>query len=215
MERSPQERIEMLKDLNIHTYAYDWREKHLPEMEEEFQLAKENDIEINAVWMWIDPKVDALNKLSSANESVFNAIKNTDLHTTLWVSFQPDYFQGQTDAESVEKGAQMIYYLYKKCVDIGCKIALYNHGDWFGNPLNQIKIIKELGRYDIGLVYSFHHAHQQLSAFEKLVEKMAPFLVAVNLNGMKDGGPQIFPLGKGDHEKEMIQILQKHGFNGP
>ncbi|MCB0688660.1 MAG: hypothetical protein KDC53_19110, partial [Saprospiraceae bacterium] len=49
----------------------------------------------------------------------------------------------------------------------------------------------------------------------KLVEKMAPFLVAVNLNGMKDGGPQIFPLGKGDHEKEMIQILQKHGFNGP
>ena len=214
-ERTPEQRIEMLKDLGIQTYAYDWREKHLAEMSHEFMLAQENHITINAVWMWIDPKVDAIKKLSEANESVFKAIKNTRLKTTLWVSFQPDFFKDLDDASSVEKGAEMIYYLYLRCLELGCKLALYNHGDWFGNPANQIKIIKTLGRYDIGLVYSFHHAHQQLRQFEKMAKMMEPFLVAVNLNGMKRGGPQIYPLGQGDDEKAMIDILLAAGYDGP
>ena len=55
-ERSPEERIQMLSDLGINKYAYDWREKHLPEMADEWQLAQENDIEVMAVWMWIDQR---------------------------------------------------------------------------------------------------------------------------------------------------------------
>lgn len=214
-ERSPEQRIGMLKDLGIHTYAYDWREKHLNEMTKEFQLAKENNITINAVWMWIDPKVDALNKLSTANEKVFQSIKEAGLKTTIWLSFHPDFFKDLDEETSVEKGAEMIYVLYKRCQSLGCQLALYNHGDWFGDPANQIKIIRTLGRYDIGLVYSFHHAHQQIKDFENLVKVMAPFLVAVNLNGMKKGGPQIYPLGQGDDEAEMIQILLDSGFKGP
>lgn len=215
MERTPEQRIQMLKDLGINTYAYDWREKHLEEMVSEFRQAKDHGIQINAVWMWIDPRVDALNKLSSANEKVLQNIKEAGLETTLWVSFHPDYFAGLNDEEATRKGAEMIYSLYKRAADLGCQIALYNHGDWFGDPLNQIKIIKTLGRYDIGLVYSFHHAHEQLEDFEALAQKMAPYLVAVNLNGMKDGGPQIYPLGQGDHEQEMISLLEKAGFHGP
>jgi sugar phosphate isomerase/epimerase len=214
-ERNPQERINMLKDLGIQTYAYDWREKHLPEMSDEFILAQQNNVAINAVWMWIDPKVDAIKKLSSANESVIKTIEKTGLKTTLWVSFQPEYFKGLDDAAAVKKGAEMIYYLHDRCAAIGCKLALYNHGDWFGDPANQIKIIRTLGRYDIGLVYSFHHAHQQMNQFEQMVKMMVPYLVAVNLNGMKRGGPQIYPLGKGDDEKAMIDILLKAGYKGP
>lgn len=214
-ERSPEQRIGMLKDLGIHTYAYDWREKHLNEMTKEFRLAKENNITINAVWMWIDPKVDALNKLSAANEKVFQSIKEAGLKTTIWLSFHPDFFKDLDEETSIEKGAGMIYVLYKRCQSLGCQLALYNHGDWFGDPANQIKIIRTMGRYDIGLVYSFHHAHQQIKDFENLVKVMAPFLVAVNLNGMKKGGPQIYPLGQGDDEAEMIQILLDSGFKGP
>jgi len=215
MERSPSQRIQMLKELGITTYAYDWRDKHLSEMEEEFDLARDNDIKINAVWMWIDPKVDALNKLSSSNEMVLNIIKKTGLKTTLWVSFHPDYFKGLSDAERVKSGAEMIYYLYRRCQDMDCEIALYNHGNWFGDPENQIKIIKLLGRYDIGLVYSFHHGHQQIEDFRKMAQMMEPFLVAVNLNGMKRGGPQIYPLGQGDDEKLMLDILLEVGYKGP
>lgn len=215
MDRSPEERIEMLKELGIKTYAYDWREKHLPEMAEEFELAQENGININAVWMWINPAIDSINGLSDANRQVLETIGKTGLHTTLWVSFQPDFFKGLSDEQAVQKGATMIYYLYDQCQKIGCKIALYNHGDWFGDPENQIKIIRTLGRYDIGLVYSFHHAHDQVEDFPELAKKMVPFLVAVNLNGMMDNGPQIYPLGKGDHEREMISALKLAGYRGP
>lgn len=215
MERSPEERIKMLQELGIDTYAYDWREKHLPEMEKEFELAQENNIKINAVWMWIDPKVDDLNHLSVANEAVLKTIENTGLSTTLWVSFHPDFFKDLSESQRVHKGAEMLYQIYQRCKAMGCKLALYNHGDWFGDPENQIKIIKLLGLYDIGLVYSFHHGHQQIQDFEKMVKTMMPFLVAVNLNGMKKDGPQIYPLGQGDDEKEMLDILLKSGFKGP
>ncbi|NND34217.1 MAG: TIM barrel protein [Saprospiraceae bacterium] len=214
-ERSPEERIAMLKDLGISTYAYDWREKHVPEMVDEFNLARENKITINAVWMWIDPKLDAVNKLSPNNEKLFEAIKKSNLKTTLWMSFSPDYLKGLADAEAIEKAANMVFYLYQRCQELGCKIALYNHGDWFGHPANQIKIIKQLGRYDIGLVYNFHHAHHQMEAFEKIARQMVPYLVAVNLNGMKRGGPKIYPLGQGEDENKMIEVLIDAGFHGP
>ena len=124
----------------------------------------------------------------NANESVFKAIKKSWIkNDTYGLVFNPDYFKDLDDAASVKKGAEMIYYLYQRCSDLGCKLALYNHGDWFGDPANQIKIIRTLGRYDIGLVYSFHHAHQQLKQFEKMAKMMEPYLVAVNLNGMKRG----------------------------
>ena len=62
--RTPEERIEMLKDLGFVSYAYDWREEHLPEMAKEINLARKNGIDINAVWMWID-KNDSIGKLIS------------------------------------------------------------------------------------------------------------------------------------------------------
>jgi sugar phosphate isomerase/epimerase len=215
MERTPEQRIEMLKDLGINTYAYDWREKHLDEMTREFQLAKQNNISINAVWMWLEPKSDALDKLSPANEQVFQAIEKAGLETTLWVSFHPDFFKDLDNDAAVQRGTEMIYTVYQRCARIGCKLALYNHGDWFGDPANQIRIIKTLGRYDIGLVYSFHHAHDQIENFEELAKMMVPYLVAVNLNGMKTGGPQIYPLGQGEHEAKMIKILTDAGYEGP
>ncbi len=215
MERTPEQRIEMLKELGINTYAYDWREKHLNEMVREFGLARANNISINAVWMWLEPGSDALDKLSPANEQVFQAIEKAGLETTLWVSFHPDFFKDLDNEVAVQRGAEMVFAVYQRCARVGCKLALYNHGDWFGDPANQIRIIKTLGRYDIGLVYSFHHAHDQIEKFEKLAKMMVPYLVAVNLNGMKRGGPQILPLGHGDYEAKMIKILTDAGYKGP
>lgn len=41
----------MLKRLGINKYAYNWRQEHLTTMAEELHLAKQNDIEINALWL--------------------------------------------------------------------------------------------------------------------------------------------------------------------
>ena len=42
--RTPEERIAMLKELGFNSYAYDWRIKNLDEMEHEWKLAEENNI---------------------------------------------------------------------------------------------------------------------------------------------------------------------------
>jgi hypothetical protein len=44
---------------------------------------------------------------------------------------------------------------------------------------------------------------------------MMPYLWAVNLNGMKEEGPKILPIGKGNLEGEMIRLLEEKGYRGP
>ena len=98
--------------------------------------------------------------------------------------------------------------------EIGCKIALYNHGDWFGDPTNQINIIKGLKDKNVGIVYNFHHAHEQLDRYDDLIDMMKPYLWTVNLNGMRKDGPKIIDIGKGDEEIHMMQKLKSIGFQG-
>lgn len=212
--RTPEQRIEMLEDLGFVSYAYDWREKHLPEMVTELKLAKENGIEVNAVWMWID-KNDSIGNLSVNNEKVFSSIKDAGLKTQIWMSFPEDYFETLTDTESLERAGNMIAYLSKRANEIGCNLALYNHGGWFGNPENLVKIIQSLSEHEIGIIFNFHHAHNLLGNFDALVKNMKPYLWAVNLNGMNPAGPKILTIGEGTEEAEMIEILVENGFNGP
>jgi len=64
MKRTPEERIRMLKELGFTSYAYDWREEHLATTANEFRLARENGIEVKAVWLWIDANSDSPGQLS-------------------------------------------------------------------------------------------------------------------------------------------------------
>lgn len=214
-ERSPQERLDMLADLGIKRYAYDWRQKHLDEMASEIELAQEQGIDIMAVWMWIDANSDSVGHLSAANERVLSILEKTGLQTTIWLSFHENYFADLAPAEALAKGVDMVKYIASRAQPMGGKVGLYNHGAWFGEPENQVAILKAIPEYSIGLIYNFHHAHEQLSAYPQLVKTMKPYLWAVNLNGMKAEGPKILPIGKGDREQEMIQLLKDEGFAGP
>ena len=104
--------------------------------------------------------------------------------------------------------------LSERAEKIGCKLALYNHGDWFGQPPNQVKIIQALPNKDLGIIYNFHHAHDQLADFGKNVELMMPYLWHVNVSGLKKEGPKILPVGTGDYEMGMIELLLKEGYTG-
>lgn len=214
LERSPEERIKMLKDLGITKYAYDWRDEHLPHMAEELELAKKNDVEVIAVWMWIDNQWNSPRGLNESNEKVFSVVEETGYKGQIWVSFNANFFENLSDADAVEKGANMISFLSKRAATLGCKVALYNHGDWFGEPENQIKIIDALPDDDLGLIYNFHHAHEQIETFPELVTTILPYLWYVNLNGMRKGGPKILTIGEGDYEIEMIAELIKKGYKG-
>lgn len=214
MKRSPAQRMKMLKRLGITKYAYDWRNEHLPQMAEELRLAKKNDIEVIALWLWIDNNSDTLKGLNNSNEKIFSVIEEVDYKGQIWVSFNANFFENLSDADAVEKGSKMVEFLNKKATALDCKVALYNHGDWFGEPENQIKIIKALPNEDLGLVYNFHHAHKQIDAFPEMVPIMLPYLWNVNLSGLRKEGPKILTIGDGYYEKEMINLLVEKGYKG-
>ncbi|MDO9634496.1 MAG: TIM barrel protein [Paludibacter sp.] len=215
LDRTPEERINMLKELGFTKYAYDWRLEDLNEMSYELSLAKENDIEIIAVWLWLNAKRDSLDKLSSSNERIFEILKNQQLSTTLWLSFNNNFFEGQTHEQSINRAIEMIEFIYKKAEEIDCNIALYNHQGWFGDHKNQLEIIEAMPQYSLKIVYNFHHAHDYLDEFPEILSKIKPYLSFVNLNGMKQESPKILPIGKGDYEPEMINLLMHEGFDGP
>lgn len=214
MERNPQERIQMLKELGIKQYAYDWREKHIETFAEEIKLAKEASIGIEGVWLWIDENTDSKDELSENNRRVIEIVKESGLQTDFWVGFQANFFEGLSHQERVQKGVAMISHLQSLTKGIEGNILLYNHGDWFGEPENEVEIIESGGFEGVGLVYSFHHAHHQYNRFPSLLFNIMPYLKVVNLNGMDISQGQIVSIGKGKYEKEMIDMIIASGFEG-
>lgn len=214
IKRGPVARIEMLKNLGIKQYAYDWRTEHIQSFATEIDLARKNNIAIEAIWMFIDNKTDKIGSLSAENQSIIDIASTKKLKTTIWLGFNNNFFEGLNHFEKVKKGADFLKYLAPNLAQKGFKIALYNHGDWFGEPENEIEIIKASSQKNVGIVYSFHHGHHQINRFHSMFSAMKPYLVAVNLDGMDLKKGQILPIAEGKSEKEMIDIILKFGYNG-
>ncbi|MES2797338.1 MAG: AP endonuclease [Bacteroidota bacterium] len=214
LKRSPEARMDMFNRLGIHQYAYDWRNEHITTFAEEIDLARKNEIAIEGIWLWIDNKNDKIGSLSVDNEKIIEIANSKKLQTTYWIGFNYNFFEGLTHFEKVKKGADFLQYLEPKLKKVDSKIALYNHGDWFGEPENQIEIIKASGLKNIGIVYSFHHGHHQINRFHSMFVTIKPYLVAVNLNGMDLKKGQILTIGEGKSEQEMIEIIKKAGYKG-
>ncbi|HUL55258.1 MAG TPA: TIM barrel protein [Opitutaceae bacterium] len=213
--RTPAERIAMLKRLGFTQYAWDWRQQHLKDLPEEIRLARAGGIRLRAVWLWIDAQTDRVGHLGEANRAVIDAVTAAHLSVEFWLGFHPNYFEGLDETERVRRGAAMAAYLRDQAAPSGSTVALYNHGDWFGEPDNEIRIIEAVGDSSVGMVFNFHHAHTMIDAFPGLLPRMLPHLRAVNLNGMRPEGPKILPIGQGTREREMIRLLAASGYAGP
>lgn len=212
VNRTPQQRVAMLKELGFSHFAYDWRQQHLETFAEEIRALQSNDIHLKSVWMWIDTDSGAL--LDDNNQRLLDIIKEHDVKTDLWLGFSNKHFEGLTDEQKLEKAAASVSFIRDEATKLGCTVSLYNHGDWFGEPLNQVRIIEKIGDDSIGIVYNFHHAHEQIDEFPSTLEKMLPYLNTVNLNGMRKGGPKILTIGEGDQELQMMKTLQASGYEG-
>ena len=163
-KRNSEERAVMLKELGFTSFAYDWREQDLPNMETEFTTLKKYNIRLKSVWFWVTGEKDPL--LDDANETILKTLAKTNTKTELWVSFPAKYFEGMPDEEKIQKAAKAIQYIHKRASEIGCTIALYNHEDWFGEPANEVKIIEGSGLKNVGIIYNFHHGHKQMDDFD-------------------------------------------------
>jgi len=215
LDRSPNQRIDILKEMGFKKYGYNKEKGDLSEMMEEFKLAKENNIEITSIFLWLNAERDSIGKLSASNQELLRNLKKVEYKPTIWLSFSNNFFEELNQEQSIELSVEMIQFVKLKADELGCELALYNHHGWFGNPYNQVKILEKLNQNSISIVYNFHHAHKYVDEFPEIVKIIKPYLSFVNLNGLKKEGPQILTIGEGNYEFEMIKHLLDEGYKGP
>ena len=207
--RTPAERAEMLAGLKFTKFAYDWRAQHLPTFDAEVGELAKRKIELTAVWFPADLGPDARKLLA--------VIEKHKLTPQLWVTMGDP--SGADQAAKVASAAKTLRPIAEAADRLGCKLGLYNHGGWFGEPLNQIAVIDALGMKNVGIVYNQHHGHDHVTHFPGILRLMKPHLLCLNLNGMvKNGdkeGKKILPLGQGDLDEGLLKTIRDSGYAGP
>lgn len=211
-KRTPEQRARMLDELGIRKLAYDYRAEHVPSFDEEITTMKKHGIEFTAWWF---PTV-----LNDEAKHILSLIKKHQIHPQLWVMGGGDPAMNEEQTKAfIESEVKRIREIATAAQDAGCKVALYNHGAWFGIPENQVRLIKAIDMPNVGIVYNLHHAHDQLDRLPSILKTIQPYLLAINLNGMQtDGerlGKKILPIGQGDRDRVVIQLIGKTGFQGP
>ncbi len=210
--RTPSDRAEMLVRLGFSKFAYDYRAEHIAQFDAEMDALKEHHIELVGWWF---PTT-----LNDEARLILDVLKRHEIQTQLWVTGGGEPTSSpQTQRERVVAEAKRIGEIARAAAEIGCQVGLYNHGGWFGEPENQIEIMEELKMSNVGVVYNLHHGHEHLDRFAELMSKMRPHLLALNLNGMVNGGNQqdkkIVPIGQGDRDLELLRIIRDSDYRGP
>ncbi|EDY22016.1 Pyrrolo-quinoline quinone [Chthoniobacter flavus Ellin428] len=215
MKRGPEARAEMLEKLGLKHFAYDYRAEQIPTWGDELDALKRHGISLDAWWF--------PNTLNDEAKKALELFQRHHVHPQLWVTGGGAPTKSpEEQAQRVDTEAKRIRLIAEAAAQIGCKVGLYNHEQWFGEPENEIAIIEQLkkdGVNNVGLVYNFHHGHSQLDRFPELLEKMKPYLLAINLDGMfRDGnkiGRQIVPIGQGDLDLQLLRTIRDSGWQGP
>lgn len=202
-QRTPAERAKMLHELGIGRCAYDWRAQHVPEFEDEILQYEEHGIDFFAFW--------------GVHENAFELFEKHGLHPQIWHTAASP--KSGTQSERVAAAADAMDALARRTAEIGCKLGLYNHGGWGGEPQNLVAVCKELrkrGHAHVGIVYNWHHGHDRIAEWEQSLNLMQPFLMCLNLNGMnRDADPKIVPLAQGEYDLQMLKTLVASDYTGP
>jgi hypothetical protein len=217
--RGPGERAAMLNRLGIKRVAYDWREEHVPQFDDEMEAYRKHGIALHAFWT----PVNTATPLAEPHwPLVLDLARRHNVQPELWVMLNDALVTSLPEPERAARAAEILAPAARAAAAQGCKIGLYNHGGWFGEPDRQIAIIaalRALGVANVGIVYNFHHGHEHVHDFPALAQRMAPYLMTVNVNGMRAGGPKIASLGQGDQcgatERQMLESLAAAGYAGP
>jgi sugar phosphate isomerase/epimerase len=126
---------------------------------------------------------------------------------------------GKDQAAKVEAAAKALKPIAEEAATLGCTVALYNHGGWFGEPANLVAIIEALKLKNVGIVYNQHHGHDHFDKFPELLKLMKPHLLALNLNGSIKGGDKvgkkIVPIGAGELDLTLLKAIRDSGYTGP
>jgi len=214
-KRGPEERAAMLEKLGLSQFAYDYRAEHIRTFDGEIEALQRHHVQLAAWWF---PTA-----LNDEARLILEVLKRHKVRPQLWVMGGGSPTRTPEEQRSrVEAEAKRVGEIAVEAVKIGSMVGLYNHGEWFGEPENQIEIIQRLRSQNItnvGIVYNQHHGHGHIDRFPQLMQQMKPYLLAVNINGMIRGGDRIdrkiVPLGQGELDLKLLRIIQASGWRGP
>ena len=210
--RGPEERATMLKRLGFSKFAYDYRAEHIPTFDAEIEALKKQGIELTAWWF---PQT-----LNAEAKQILAVLERHKIKTQLWITGGGGPAANDDERrQRIAAEAARIRPIAEAADKIGCTVALYNHGGWFGEPENQLAVLEELKLPNVGLVYNLHHGHAHVGRLAEVLPKMLPHLVCLNLNGMDaDGeatGRKILPLGQGELDLALLKTIVASGYRGP
>ncbi|PAW91048.1 MAG: hypothetical protein B9S33_00990, partial [Pedosphaera sp. Tous-C6FEB] len=206
-KRGPAERAEMVAKLGFTKVAYDWRQEHVAQFEQEILEYQKHKLDYFAFW--------------SQHDEAYRLFEKHRLHPQIWVMMGSP--AAPTNEERVQLAAKNLLSVVERTRKAGCQLTLYNHGGWAGEPENMAAVAKVLreqhGAAHVGVVYNLHHGHDHLDRFPAALKTMLPYLHCLNLNGMVAGGDKkgqkILPLGAGDLDLKLLQIIRDSGYRGP
>lgn len=206
-QRGPEQRAEMLVRLGLRRVAYDWRPQHVPTFEDEIRAYQQHGIEYFAFW--------------GVHDDAFRLFEQHGLRPQIWQTLGSP--EGESDEARVVAAAQQLLPLVERTARMGCRLGLYNHGGWGGEPANLVAVCERLRREHhaphVGIVYNLHHGHAHIDDFAAALRLMQPCLLCLNLNGMTtDGerrGLKILPVGAGEQDLQLLRTIRDSGYDGP
>ncbi len=206
-KRGPAERAEMVAKLGFTKVAYDWRPEHVAQFEQEILEYQKHKLDYFAFW--------------SQHDEAYRLFEKHRLHPQIWVMMGSP--AAPTKEERVQLAAKNLLPVVERTRKAGCQLTLYNHGGWAGEPENMAAVARVLreqhGAAHVGVVYNLHHGHDHLDRFPAALKQMIPYLHCLNLNGMVAGGDKkgqkILPLGAGDLDLKLLQVIRDSGYRGP
>lgn len=215
--RGPEERAAMLAKLGITKFVYDYRQEHVPQWDAELAALKKHHIELLGWWF---PSV-----LNEQAKQALDLFQRHGVKPQLWVTGNggPIDVKDKSDQEArIATEIKRLTPIALAAAEQGLTVGLYNHGNWFGEPENQLailEVLKSQGITNVGIVYNLHHAHHHLDRLPPLLETIKPHLLCLNLNGMDIGGDtkgrKILPLGVGTQDKKVLRQIHASGYSGP
>jgi len=214
-KRGPEERAAMMEKLGFKHFAYDYRTEHVPTFDAEVAACKKHNVSLDAWWF--------PGALNDEARLILDVLRRNNVKAQLWITGGGAPVKSPEEQKTrVEAEAKRLRPIAEAAAKIGCTIALYNHGAWFGEPENQIQIVERLRRdgvTNVGLVYNQHHGHDHLDRFTALLQLMKPHLFVLNLNGMTlngdKTGKKILPLGQGDLDLALLKAIRDCSWRGP
>ena len=137
-ERGPEERAQMLRDLGITMLAYDWRERHMPTFDAEWEALNKHGIKLQAFWMvtGLEPAGDP------TVERVFDFVERNNVQTQLWTYIvETEEFRNMDPEQKVEKVVEILGYLADRAERTQCQI-----GNFFISYIKACIIKSQIGR---------------------------------------------------------------------